>query len=1010
MSRARAKRLGLLPPHAAPDFELIRKPLWVPNIVVPATTIETVDPVADSSAAQDPIYHYQSYGGNYVRQPWHSNMRWSALNDYIAFKCYIKPHSINGRVLLFSQKAGINSGGFFVDMVDGKVRMGWYDSVQKREVWIGTDVPVVRAGRWHYICVRKRFPLATAGSGCWTDTILGRSPNSAHDLLIVREMATHSGTGVPDAGWWPTQPTWISKRVLITDIVGGSVAPRDCVSFTTDLEVSVAGCSAIGLVSRHDVTWTGDASGGAFATALISVGGGSSVSSHTNMLWQWSTANGKALDGNIYVVEGCLSNGQQLIMRDPITGATPDFSAYTAGSTGGVFTGVRLVKSDGFATAVNPDISSRDFELFGSHLSENPETGISPYVGEFASWAYVMANGASGANPDLFETGSALSDEAQIGTDGWQGSSFASPWDELRANSGAVHSAVDVQSYAGQNGASSTPNEKRTISQDANASTSSTSPRWANADRPIPPGRNYEVAVAFYDPEQADILPHSLPGPTRTVRVPPDDKSNPSGYTALRFYNLPISRDAGDIQRWIFLSEQFGGEKFLAARVPDNTSTDIVLSGLESERTRGQVLQLDNGVPPACRYVQATQGVLAYCGLDAAPDVIVWSKPFHVAAVPGRNIFQVPSGATQEIAGVVDFNGRLLAFKRDSVYRAILRDGVAAYDLLTKEMGCASHASILTLQNKLYWVGEQGLCLYTGAGLPMWVSSKLETFFNDVVDQGAADRISAALNRRRNQVVLSVRELDELYQSHRVTAEMALFEGSMEHRFGRHDDPGATVLASLRDKGGQTSRLIGGTDDGFAVWMDRADTALVMLGPTAAVWGTSTFTADAGATTTRIPFTGTPSVDTALAGMRGAKLRWGSVEALVLLAEANAFHLDRQLAAADVPASGTALTLGTRSRYWKTKWLDLGSPTSRSTLRHLDVIYTKEASGTVTVRAYEDFGTSSESVGLIDLTGPGWERIAVDRIKARFVQFEFVSSDPFELVELTVRLSDTDPR
>lgn len=1021
MSRAKAKRLGLLAPVAAPEFELVRKPLWVKNNTAAGPwTIYEKDPMPASSGLQDVLYHYETFGSNYVRHPWHSNMAWDAADDYFAFKCFIKPHSIHGRVLLLSNKSGLLSGGLFVDMLDGRVRVGWYDSVQKREVWIGTDVPVVRPDVWHIIYVRKRFPETSLGSGCWQDSIFNRNTGTACDVLFVREITNSENAGnlEPEEGFWPGSPTWTTKPFNDTALFG--VNARDSVGFTSDLEYSVAGCSATGLVSRSNTTYTGAVAGVVTATVRVTDGAQVALTPnclHHNMLWQWSTANGGPHDGKLFVVVNGTRGGLSLSVIDPDTGLAPDFSAYGAGSTGGIFTGVRLVKSEGFSTATNPDISSRDFELFGSHLAENPETGIQPYSGKFSSWALQVASGAGGADPNLFEPGAGVGDDMLIGTDATSniaGYTDADNWGELHATTGNVQSCVDTQPYAGAAETSSVPNEKLEIDQDGESSSTSTDPRWANVGRVEPVRGRYECAIAFYDPEQVDILPYSAPGPRRIIKLPGEDKSNPSAFVGLRFYNLPVSRDRGEIQRWLFLSEVDSGELFLAAIVPDNVSTDVVVTGPDELRPRGDVLSTDNTAPPACRYVATTQGVMAFCSVAGQPDLIVWSKPFFVGAVPrARNIFQVPSGATAEITGVADFNGRLLVFKRDSVYRALLRDGVAIYDRLTGEFGCVGHGSIVTLQNRIYWVGEQGLCIYEGAGLPDWVSRKLETFFNDGLDQESAQRMSAAINRRRNQLVLSLREADEFYQSHRISAEMSPL-AEIAHRFGRFDDPGLTALASLRDKGGQVSRLVGGTDDGFGVWLDRADTALVLLGPTAAYWGDSALVASTGSTSTRITLQGTPNVDLELAGPRGAKLRWtvaGTVvEALVLLAEANALHLDRPLANANIPVDGTALTLGLRTRYWKTKWLDLGVPEARKRMRHLDVVFTKQASGTVTVTAFEDFGTTAESVGTINLTGPGWARMAIDKIQARFVQFAFESSSTFELTEIILRASDADTR
>jgi len=1012
MPRPRAKALGLLPPTTKPNFEIVRKPWLELNVVGD-------DPIRATSTAQDILYHYRSWGNNYAKQAWHADMRWEA-DDYFAFKCYVKPAAVEGRILLYSAKGSLQSGGIFVDSVDGRVGVGWYDTVQKREVSIRTNVPVLRVGKWHYIYVRKKFPVASLGSGCWEDSIFSLTPTSARDMIVVREL----NTAAPS---YLVRP-WAAKALGRATLGGTFGETRECISFTTDLEYSIAGCDATGLVTPHTTTWTG-AVGGLITASTSCLPESGTGKLHAYCLFQWSTANSKSLDGNVYRIDNLVKSSAAAANCGNTTAATPvpDFSTYTVGSTGGVFMGVRLVKSIGFDTAESPDQGVYDIEAFGSHLSEQPESGIMPFVGEYSSFAWVVESEAAGANPDIFESGAGPSDDIYIGTDGFVSELYGgTPWaGELAADTPRVFTAVDTVDYAYVDQENTTePNEALEFELDPDSNANARAPTWETiAPSVLLPGV-YSLGVAFYDPEQADISPPSNPGPELIVEIGQDDSTNPSGFTGITLQNIPVSSDDGAIQRWVYMSLPGKGQRFLVATIPDNTSTSITISKGGDSIADGALLQEDNGPPPRCKFVSASQGALAYGAILGFKDLVVFSKPFFIAAVPyGRSIFQVPSGASEEITGIANNNGKLIVFKRDAVWRAQLVSGLVIYAELAKEMGCVGHGTIFDLQNRLYWVGEQGLYVYNGAGMPYWIGAKVESLFNDGVDQESAELMSAALNRRRNQVVFALKESGSLYQSHRLSAEFnhelaggergsatgyttAAQRIQSGHRFSRYDDPNAAVMGSLRDKGRSTSRLIAGTDDGFVVWMDRADTSLVMLGPTAGIWGDSAVTVGAGATTTALPLKSSPTLDTDLQTMRGAKLRISGSEAMILHVSGTTLHLDRALTSA--PPDGTTATVGTRTRYWKSRWLDFGVPQSRKRGRYLDLVFTKQSSGILDVNVYQDFGATAIRLGAVDMSAGGAKTLPMDRIQARHVQIELTSTDPYEVVEVIIRVSDAD--
>ena len=175
--------------------------------------------------------------------------------------------------------------------------------------------------------------------------------------------------------------------------------------------------------------------------------------------------------------------------------------------------------------------------------------------------------------------------------------------------------------------------------------------------------------------------------------------------------------------------------------------------------------------------------------------------------------------------------------------------------------------------------------------------------------------------------------------------------------------------------------------------------------------GATALAVNGTASTSRIPVTGT--IDTALAGARGAVLSTPVGDAVVLFAASGALYLDTALASA--PANAGVLTLGLPARFVETKWFDLGNPENDKKLRYLSVLCT-QGSGTITVTAFKDYGATAYSLiprpnapdSEIDLSGAAVQRFDIGHIHARHVKFRFESVDQFEIIEAVLRVHDAD--
>lgn len=1009
MFAARVKHAGVRPPVAAPKFALRRGvPLWRPNARDAVAANPDADPIGPSSAASGAIYHYQTDGNAYQRQRWDSEMAFEATPlspgtaDVFAFKCLVKPHAIRGRRMLYSSKGeGVASGGVFVDMLDGKLRLGWYDTVQKREVWIETGAPVFDPYHWHYVYVRKRYPDPSLGSGCWTDTVFSLTAGSLNDVMLVRRFRKTAAS-------YYQRRTWDYKP---------HAASRQFIGFTTDLQYSVGGTSGTGLVSRNDRTFTGGAAGLVTASAACF---------SVDMLGMLFCPGTGPHQGESYVINSFTSNTVVNVV-DPLTGAAPDLSALVA-DPGGVYAGVKLIKSEGFDESKNVDQSTYDLELFGSHLSDDETSGVMPFVGEFASFTYVVRSGAA---PDIFEpsnsaAGSGLNaDLADDGCDAFANTEIytagvAGPG-ELHVNEGAgspdAYTAVDTQDYGGTAANSSTPNESMQVALTTVASsTQAGTITWRFVKERGNLIKPWRVRCAFYDPEQGQV---SAPGPELVIDPAGDDATNTSSRVEVTLTELPAAVDRGPIETWVYATAPGDFTFFKAAEIPRGATSASFAPSLD-ELARGLPLEIDAWPPPECSVLEVSQGSLVCGNLRRwvnddegiprdLPDVCVFSRANQPLAFPAENIIAVPDASREGVTGLRDFNGRLVITKRDTMHRAALRQGAALSEVVSKTFGCGSGQSLIEHEGMLVFWGKRGIYAYDGSGIPRWIGGNVETLFHTGVEPGHALRAVAAVNPKRNQIVLTIRERDALRVSHRLSLEVA----GGAPRYSRYQDPALTALVDHATEGGEVGEFAGGTEDGFFVWLDRSDTALVMLGPSA-THGASALTAGVGSTTTRVVVSA-GTLDAALAGARGSVLSWGSERGVVLGVGSGALLLDRPVSAA--PSNGQALKLGVAPRYWETRWLDFSDPEFRKRARYLDVL-TTIGTATVTVTAYKDFGATAYTV--VPYTSPNppasqintatraVTRFDIGHLNANHLKFRFESDDPFEIIELVVRVSDAD--
>lgn len=1014
---------GILQPTTKPTFTVEKKPLWEPNAFV-ANNGEN-DPITGAAVgAADQIDHYANFGNNFVSQTFHEEISWSKSGssfDVFAFKCYWKPADIVGRIPIYSARSSSAAGGPFIECIDGKIRVGWYDQYLKANQYVESSSQVFLPGFWHYINVRKAFPQQDPYEGnflnsCHTSGFRRRTEGlSAIAGTFTRgEVITSGGKSAYVIKFFGTTIEYVlftaSADFVATNVITGGtsgatatvnnapfnltgdcvrVAPlmkevaditftnypplhaktdgvlRNCLSFTTDDVEPPAGCTASGAITYKGQTFTGAASG-----VINAVNTSPFHGDMVGCLWQW----GDASDATIYRVV-TVASATQIVCRD-FAGNLPNFSgAGYLTKQGAVFTGTNLIRSSTFDSSNAPDEEIYDIELFGSVLARNPTSGLSPHNGRFASFAYVSIATTNYSNTLVFETGGAgAADDILIGTDVFAGSLFtgSTPPGELHVDATATFTAVDTQPYAGAAAASSQPNADLEIALDTVSSVNAQTLRFGYLfPLDIAQGKR-RVAVAFYDPTQVQV---SNPGPILEIEPIGEERSNPSGSVRLILANIPISPQPGPIQRWIYVSTANGFSAFRTAVIPDNISSSIGLAFTEEELIRGLPLEYDNPAPPDCSVVGVSQGSLFYGALALQGDVALYSKPFSPGSVPFGNTLALVGGRGQEIRAMADLKGRLLVWKKDSLHRIQIRDTKAFEEVVSKNVGCLGPQCVVVLDDRVYWESDRGLYFCTSTSSPVWVGNNVDTiwlglsdFF--VIDAQRERRVSSAINRRRDQFISAFRAAGELTTRRRLSSELdtpasGVVAGADQtpanHRFGSYEDPNVTALGVVDRQTGGVQQLIAGTEEGFVLFMDRQDTRYNLRLEDTELFGPAQVTLGSGSTTSKLVLSASDATLTGLEGMRGATVRWivSGVEtrANVLFSDGASIHLDRPVSAA--PPSGTTVTIGAIPWWWETKWLDMAMAEQSKKGHYVDIAMTPQASGTAIFEVLTEFNETT---------------------------------------------------
>lgn len=1099
-----AKPAGVLPPASAPTFDLDRSPIWTPNVRDKTSASGASNDPVDGAlvGAAQPVYHYRGDGNTFLQAsigaPDLAALQWDQ-NDYFAFKAYLRPDSVSGRIRIIGKSDGKDSG-IFVEIRDGHLFVGWYDTTTKKELTVSTDRPVFFPGRTTYVNVRKMWPQADTLEGNFRNsyfygglgrrmtvtslaggvfavgdkiqnagvTKVGRVSKALTPIGTTQELEylLHTGTDFATeavnntAGVTATSASAANTIRPMHDLVIARTFPasapsvfteldvkpaitqtdpagRTCVSFTTDIGQQPAGTTASGIVSVPGAKFTGTGAAGVVTTEA-----NAPIFTYDmlGMFWQWGSDAGVAAD--VYRIITFTSSSSITVQKLDGT-AAPNFSTVTAKS-GGVFSGVTLVKGSGFDTGATPDNSSSNLELFGSEQVRDGLSGFAPYSGDFWCPAYTMeissqTNKLEGAlifeNRNSARGGSSADDPILVGTDKFDYALYdglGGEPAELRADDSKVFWGADLRTYAGAGGNVSTqPSSSLELTTDTSPvcrAIKGSNPLFKYVQDAAVWDQTQYVACAFYDPDQ-DVI--SNPGPTLRIRPSPGDSVNPSGLVRALLSDLPVSRDGENIEVQVFksLASVDGAGELLAAgssvvlrriaAVPSGTD-EVGIQSLDTVIAETPLLEFDNGEPPACKLLAISQARLFYAALTELGqlDGVLYSKAFEPTKVPASNFFRINVGPGESVTGLAEVYGLLVALMRRSVFVITIdANGNPLQRIVSDGAGCVASQSVLAIDSNLIWYGDRGVYIYARSQSPSeigdtnWAGERIKRFFSESIDRQFSFRASAGVNRARHQYVLALRRPSQRLMDIRV--------GLAGGGFSLYRDPTITCLCDVQPSGGGPPRVVAGTEDGFVLWMDDPSTQGLLLGPTTALDGERTHVVGVNSTARTLVMAASTVLDSDLEGMRGSLVRWraGSApnevdyQAVVLGVDGRFVHVEDL--ASPIPVTGVTATIGEQRHVWESRWFDFGDYEKRKRALYLDVEFAPGSTGSFDIFYYLNRDESHAADRKTGVPANGKKCRLTPDLHGNWFKFKIVSTplvpgSSFEITGITLRLGEID--
>jgi hypothetical protein len=496
-----------------------------------------------------------------------------------------------------------------------------------------------------------------------------------------------------------------------------------------------------------------------------------------------------------------------------------------------------------------------------------------------------------------------------------------------------------------------------------------------------------------------------------------NDASNDAGPVAINLTNIPAGPDGSEV--WIYCSPANGNAATLyrVARLVNGTN-GYQISTPEAQIVTGPPAEFVNNPPPRCEIVASSKGSMIYAALEVQPDGVVPSRPASPGQVDFTKLFRLQGGTGDKITGAIEFDGLLVVTKRRMVASVEFVGGnYAVPDVVSNGVGCVSPNTLVAKDNVLLFLSDRGMQATTRRGVtnlnsPEYIGDNISTFVQDAVDRRYLGKAYAALNRKRSQYTCVVRTREEDHQNYRFTCDLTN-EGPI---YSLYRLPNLTAVAAARKRDGADEIVVGGTEEGFVVFLDRPDATQAVMGEITGIWGLPTVQNYLATTTNAMYVSYNQQVDTTLEAQRGVTASYrdvdGNTQEVNVLGYVAPWILFAEPLPATIPAN-VNVAMGQQDTHYETPWFDMGNAERRKLLCYINLVFGREQAGEVVVRVYTDWDQDNiRAESVLDLTNAEQE-VSLGGVDGNWFKMTLDSVDQnpglkFTLSSIIWRIDDTD--
>lgn len=274
-------------------------------------------------------------------------------------------------------------------------------------------------------------------------------------------------------------------------------------------------------------------------------------------------------------------------------------------------------------------------------------------------------------------------------------------------------------------------------------------------------------------------------------------------------------------------------------KVGEYTNTTATLNDELADSGLGAEVEYDNTVPPVAKFVCLHKDRVFYLNCPSEEDggsLIRWSKIGKGDSAPSTNYqyFDRTDGTGEEITGGASFGDYQVVFKRNKL--GVLEGDFSNFRVVDYGIGCIAPWAILTLEDKVIFLSEEGWKAFDGVSI-YDISSKINSF----LAQGGYITLSEKENysvayyplRKQFQFLLntSVAQPPMITVGSFLVPLLYIDKGIDEQKsenivswtYHRYPNHTITTLGAYTDTNG-ISRIIAGTSAGYIYLLDTGAT------------------------------------------------------------------------------------------------------------------------------------------------------------------------------------------